>query len=129
VVARTVLGAPWRIGDWEVPPGTMLAPCIWLVHHREDVYPDPYAFRPERFHGQPPDGYAWLPFGGGSRRCLGASFALLEMQEVLAAIVREVELQPVGPPELAGRRAIVLAPRAGARVRLSTPTSARAAAG
>jgi cytochrome P450 len=124
LVGRAVLGEAWTIGSWAVPTGAMLAPCVWLVHHRAELYPDPHAFRPERFLDGTPDAYGWLPFGGGSRRCLGASFALLEMREVLAAVLGRVKLAPAGPPELAGRRAIVLAPRAGARVRVSRPRAA-----
>ena len=61
----------------ELPVGTVIAPCIYLVHRRPDVYPDPYAFRPERFLERPPETYTWLPFGGGVRRCIGARFAHL----------------------------------------------------
>jgi cytochrome P450 len=129
LVGRFVLEEPWTLRGWAVPVGAMLAPCVWLVHHRADLYPDPYAFRPERFLEGAVDAYGWLPFGGGSRRCLGASFALLEMREVLRAVLGRVASAPDDPPELAGRRAIVLAPRAGARVRLSPPTTAPSAAG
>ncbi|HWX52424.1 MAG TPA: cytochrome P450, partial [Solirubrobacteraceae bacterium] len=67
---------PVEIGGVRYPPGVALFPNVYLVHHDPDVYPDPYAFRPERFLGQQPGTYTWIPFGGGRRRCLGASFAL-----------------------------------------------------
>ena len=74
-----------------------MLPNILLMHTREDVYPDPFAFRPERFLEQPAGTYTWIPFGGGVRRCLGASFAIFEMKAVLRAVAGAVErLAPVG---------------------------------
>lgn len=108
------LAEPMTIGGREFAAGTDLAPCIYLVHHREDVYPDPFAFRPERFLDTKPGTYTWLPFGGGVRRCIGASFALFEMQVVLRAILRGVELRAEGPPEHTARRTITLVPGRGA---------------
>jgi cytochrome P450 len=69
-------------------------PCIWLLHRREDLYPEPHAFRPERFLDTAPGAYSWVPFGGGTRRCLGASFAMLEMTEILGALARGPQLAP-----------------------------------
>jgi cytochrome P450 family 135 len=95
-------------------------PCIYLVHRRADVYPEPERFRPERFLEQPAGTYTWIPFGGGVRRCLGASFALFEMRIVLSAIVQGTELLPARPPaERIRRRAITYAPRRGAEVVLA----------
>ena len=76
---------PTEIGDWTYPAGVCLAANAYLVHHDPEIYPDPYAFRPERFLEEPPGTYTWIPFGGGRRRCLGASFALVEMKVVLRA--------------------------------------------
>ena len=109
------LTEPVTIGGREFPAGADLAPCIHLVHHREDVYPDPFAFRPERFLGVKPGTYTWLPFGGGVRRCIGASFALFEMQVVLRTILRGVELRASGGPEPTARRTITLVPGRGAQ--------------
>jgi cytochrome P450 len=114
VVARR-LSEPRTIAGIDLPAGADLAPCVYLVHHREDVYEQPYAFRPERFLGVKPGTYTWLPFGGGVRRCLGASFALFEMQVVLRAILRARRLRPVDPAsERTARRAVTLVPERGA---------------
>ncbi len=115
VVARR-LSEPRTIAGIDLPAGADLAPCIYLVHHREDVYEQPYAFRPERFLGVKPGTYTWLPFGGGVRRCIGASFALFEMQVVLRTILRGVELRASGAPEHTSRRTITLVPGRGAEV-------------
>ena len=82
------LTRPFELGGYTIPPGTRIVPLILTVHHRGDLYPEPYRFRPERFLDSRPDTYAWLPFGGGIRRCIGASFATLEMKEVLHRLVR-----------------------------------------
>jgi len=111
------LSAPMRIGEWHLPAGIALAPCIHLVHRHPDVYPEPASFRPERFLEQSPGTYSWIPFGGGVRRCLGASFALYEMRIVLAAIVAAGRLRPAATAaEHVVRRAIVWAPSRGGEV-------------
>jgi cytochrome P450 len=94
-----------------------VAPVILLVHRREDVYPEPEAFRPERFLDRPPGTYSWIPFGGGVRRCLGAAFAQVEMQTVLQTLAESVALQAVGRAEPVRRRGITLAPARGGQVR------------
>jgi cytochrome P450 len=105
------LTEPMEIGGRLLPAGVNLAPCIYLVHRRPDVYPDPYAFRPERFLERPAGTYTWIPFGGGVRRCLGASFALFEMRVVLRELVRRLELRAADTrPERVARRAITLVP-------------------
>ena len=119
IVARRVQ-QDMTIAGVDVPAGATLAPCIYLVHHREDVYPQPDAFRPERFVGVKPGTYTWLPFGGGVRRCIGAAFALFEMQQVLATVLRSVDLQPaVRQSEHTARRTITLVPEHGARAVVS----------
>ena len=76
-----------EIGGWTYPPGACVVAHTYLIHHDPEIYPDPYAFRPERFLDESPGTYTWIPFGGGRRRCLGASFATLEMKIVLRAVL------------------------------------------
>ena len=129
IVVRRVT-EPVEIGDFTIPKGWKVAPCIYLMHRHADAYaPDPTAFRPERFLEQPAGTYTWIPFGGGIRRCIGASFAVVEMKTVLAAVARKVDLRPVRPErEHVVRRAITLTPNPGAEViarpRVPEPTPA-----
>jgi cytochrome P450 len=117
-IGRVVRGEPFKLGDYTVPPGTEINPSIGVIHRRGDRYPQPSEFRPERFlEENPPDTYTWVPFGGGTRRCLGASFALLEMKVVIKRVLERTELRPVGDkPEKVERRGITLVPREGVRV-------------
>jgi cytochrome P450 len=104
--------------DLSLPAGTDVTPAIWLTHTRPDLYPEPYAFRPERFLEQPPTTYGWIPFGGGVRRCLGAAFAELEMRVVLQTILRRRALAPAGRgAERVTRRNVTFSPRHGTVVR------------
>jgi cytochrome P450 len=108
---------PWRLGEYVVPAGTPIAVNIVALHHREDVYPDPRAFRPERFVDHKPGTYTWIPFGGGIRRCLGASLAMAEQRVVLQAIARRTDLTAPDPaPEPARQRNVTMIPRHGGRV-------------
>jgi len=110
------------IAGVDLPAGTVVAPSIFLVHRRPDLYPDPATFRPERFLGPEPQGgtYTWIPFGGGVRRCVGAAFALMELRVVLAELAAHVEAAPARPQrEATARRAITLIPARGAEVVLS----------
>ena len=91
-----LLKAPVSLAGHDLPAGVAVQPNILLMHTREDIYPDPFAFRPERFLEQPAGTYTWIPFGGGVRRCLGATFAIFEMKTVLRAVADAVEtLDPV----------------------------------
>jgi cytochrome P450 len=108
---------PVTIGGYDYPAGVSLLASAWLVHHDPEIYPDPFAFKPERFVGVSPGTYTWLPFGGGRRRCLGASFALQEMKIVLRAVVQRFEISAPSPaPEHTGRRSITFSPNKGATV-------------
>lgn len=111
------LGSELRAGGLELPAGTDVTPAIWLANTAPGTYREPLAFRPERFLDEPPATYSWLPFGGGTRRCLGAAFAELEMRVVLATVLRARRLTAAGArPERIARRNITLAPRHGTRV-------------
>ena len=116
LVNRT-LKEPMEFGGYELPAGVKVAPCIYLVHRRPDIYPEPDRFLPERFLDQPPGTYTWIPFGGGVRRCLGGAFAQFEMQVVLRELVRRRTLSPArGGDERVYRRAITETPRHDAEV-------------
>src|ERR1019366_413826 len=108
---------PMELGDYTIAAGTTVAPCIYLVHHREDIYPHPYSFMPERFLDRTPDTYTWIPFGSGVRRCVAASFAQLEMRLVMHTVLQEVELSAVGSDsERPARSSVAFAPGDQARV-------------
>jgi cytochrome P450 len=109
-----------EVGGWSYEPGVCLVPNTYLVHHDPEIYPNPYSFRPERFLEEGPGTYTWIPFGGGRRRCLGASFAILEMKTVLRAVVGRFDLRPASPaPELTRRRSITISPGLSAATLLS----------
>jgi len=119
-VAPRLVVKPIEVGGWSYPTGCSLVLNGYLLHHDPDVYPDPFAFRPERFLDEPPGTYTWIPFGGGRRRCLGASFAMLEMKIVLRQALSALTVEPAGAvPEVARRRNITVRPSGGARAVLS----------
>ena len=119
---------PMRLGGYEIPAGTTVAPCIYLVHHREDIYPHPFSFQPERFLGAPPENYTWLPFGSGVRRCVAAAFAQLEMKRVMQTVLEEVELgaAPSSGSQRATRSSVAFAPGDQAPVIVKRRTSGMA---
>jgi cytochrome P450 len=117
------LTTPRTIGGWELPAGIRVYPAILVVQLREDLYPEPQRFRPERFLEGEAAPYSWLPFGGGIRRCIGAALAQAEMAEVIRTVVSEVEIEPVRPRrEPVVIRGITMVPRHG------TPVTVRRAA-
>jgi cytochrome P450 family 135 len=108
---------PWRLGEYAVEADTPVAMSILLLHHREDLYREPFAFKPERWIGRKPGTYEWIPFGGGIRRCLGASLAMAEQRVVLDAMVRRLDMEADDPePEHAVHRNVTMIPSRGARV-------------
>jgi len=116
MIARLV-ARPWRLGDYVVPARTPVAVSIIALHHRPDVYADPHAFAPERFLDTKPGTYTWIPFGGGIRRCLGASLAMAEQRVVLEAIARRTDLVAPHPaPEPPRMRNVTMIPRSGCQV-------------
>jgi cytochrome P450 len=113
--APRLVKKPVTVGGWDYEPGVCLLANTYLVHHDPEIYDEPYSFRPERFLDEPPGTYTWIPFGGGRRRCLGASFALLEMRVVLREVLRRYDLQPaLDGAEISRRRSITISPRFGA---------------
>ncbi len=120
------LKAPRTVAGWDLPEGIRVYPGIALVHHREDLYPEPERFRPERFIDDGAEAYTWLPFGGGIRRCIGAALAQAEMAEVLRTIFTAVELEPVRPQlDPVVLKGITLSPKHGAQVRVKARDRAR----
>jgi cytochrome P450 len=111
------LTEPVEIGGYELPAGISVAPSVYLVHRNPEIYPEPDRFLPERFLEKPPGTYTWIPFGGGVRRCLGASFAQFEMAVVLKELVKRHQIRPAKPrSERVFRRAITETPRHDAEV-------------
>ena len=119
--APRFVGKPITVGGWDYEPGSAsLVPNAYLIHHDPAIYPDPYAFRPERFLGTKPGTYTWIPFGGGRRRCLGMSFAMLEMRIVLREVLRAYDLEtaPATRHEPPVRRNITITPAGRSRIGL-----------
>ena len=117
-VGRVVRGEPFELGGYVIPPGIEINPSIAAIHRRADCYPDPTEFRPERFLGDDaPDTYTWIPFGGGTRRCLGASFATLRDagRDPPRARARAASTRS-GRPEKALRKGVTIVPKRGVRV-------------
>jgi cytochrome P450 len=111
---------PWRLGEYVLPVGTPLAVSIVAVHHRADVYPAPHELRPERFLDTKPGTYTWVPFGGGIRRCLGATLAMAEQRVVLREIAARVDLEAIEPaPERPRQRNVTTIPARGGLVRVA----------
>jgi len=122
-VGRVVRAAPFALGPYTIPAGVEINPSIRMIHRRADMFPEPGLFRPERFlEDDAPDTYTWIPFGGGTRRCLGASFALMEMRIVIERVLERARLRPASwELDDVQFRGITLAPRHGVRVVLEAP--------
>jgi cytochrome P450 len=117
-VGRVVRREPFQLNGYVIPEGYEINPSIRVVHRRADLYPQPDSFRPERFLGpDAPDTYTWVPFGGGIRRCLGASFAQMEMRIVVARVLERTRLRAaVSELEEGAFRGVTIAPRNGVLV-------------
>lgn len=119
IIGRRV-AVPWQLGDRTIPAGSRVLVSILLLQHRPDLYPDPFAFEPERFVGVRPTTNTWLPFGGGTRRCLGAALAMEELRIVLRDIVLRTDMEAVSSaPEKPRHRNVTMIPGDGGRVRLT----------
>jgi cytochrome P450 family 110 len=105
---------PISLQGYQIEPGTIISGCIYLTHHREDLYPEPHLFKPERFLERQFSPYEYLPFGGGSRRCLGMALAQLELKLVLVEVLSHCQLQLTGTlPAIPARRGVTLGPKGG----------------
>jgi len=118
-----VLQQPMRIGQWDLPRGALVTPAIYLLHRRPDLYPSPTAFDPRRFRTFKPAAWEFLPFGGGLRKCVGASFAIYEMKMVLATLVPRVEMHLARQDVRVARRSITLTPSNGLPVMVTSKVS------
>jgi cytochrome P450 len=118
VVVR-VVNEPVEIAGYSFEPGEVVVPCIHLVHRREDIYPDALEFRPSRWKDTKPGTYTWIPFGGGVRRCIGASFAMAEMEIVIKAVASAGVLEPVGGDEKVVQKFITSSPARGGELRFA----------
>jgi len=125
IAAVRYLLEPFTIGRWTIPQGVPLIVDAYGVHHDPAIYPEPHSFRPERFLAETPDAYSFVPFGGGAHRCVGATLALLEIKIVLREMLARFELGAVTAKHARPvPRAVTLAPRGGARVRILSKRSA-----
>jgi cytochrome P450 len=116
---------PWQLGEHRVPAGTPIAMSIVLLHHREDVYPQPFAFEPQRFLNVKPGTYTWIPFGGGIRRCLGATLAMAEQRIVLTAVAQRTDMRaPNAKPEKLRHLNVTMVPSQGTLVTMDARSPA-----
>jgi cytochrome P450 len=112
-----VLQRPMKMGEWELPAGMAVMPCVYLTQRRPDLWPEPERFNPERFLGKRISPYEYFPFGGGARRCIGMAFATYEMRIIFAELLRRVKLRSATRAETrVGRRGVTLAPEGGVPV-------------
>jgi cytochrome P450 len=117
--ASRLVDEPVRIGGYDVPPGVLATPSIYLINHDPEVFDEPHEFRPERFLGEQGarSNRSWMPFGGGRRYCLGAQFAMLEMRVVIGEVLRRTELIAPDPaPERSRMKHVTIIPEGRARV-------------
>jgi cytochrome P450 len=106
-----------EVGGWTYRPPAQLLGCIYLVHHDPELYPEPHEFRPERFLGSSPSAGAWLPWGGGRKRCPGLHLAMLEMKTVLRTVLKTMTVGPVTRKiEHPRWRSVIVTPHAGSRI-------------
>jgi cytochrome P450 len=129
-VGRVVRGGTFELGGYTLCEGTEINPSIAVIHARPDAFAGPREFRPERFlEDDPPDTYTWIPFGGGTRRCIGASFALFEMRVVIRRVIERTTLEAASDEaERVERRGVTMVPKRGTRVLLRERRPAPAAA-
>ena len=129
IIVREV-SKPYRVREYEVPPGNLIACNVYGLHVREDLYPEPQRFRPERFLGHKPAPYTWIPFGGGDHHCIGSSFAMMEMKLVIRMLMQQFRFRTTERSgEKAKRKAINFMPADGARVVIDERVAAAVSVG
>ena len=116
-ITGRLLHEPANLGGYELEPGTIVLVAIYMAHTNPDTFAEPFAFRPERFLDDDPETYSWVPFGGGTRRCIGAAFAQMEMRIVLRTVLAATRLEAADAElERPVRRNVTMSPRNGTRV-------------
>jgi cytochrome P450 len=115
--ARRVYPPVFQLGEWTIPRGHSMLVSISQIHDDPDVFPDPERFDPQRYIGSKPSSFAWIPFGGGTRRCVGAAFANMEMEVVLRTVLRHFTIETTAAPgEQWHCRGVAYTPKDGGRV-------------
>ncbi len=115
--ARRVYPPIYQLGEWAIPRGDSILVSIAQIHDNADVFPDPGRFDPQRYVGSKPSAFAWIPFGGGTRRCVGAAFANMEMDVVLRTVLRHFTIETTtAPGERWHGRGVAYTPKDGGRV-------------
>nr|MDJ0598179.1 cytochrome P450 [Crocosphaera sp.] len=110
---------PWEFMGYSLEKGMSLTPCIYLLHHHPDIYPNSKQFKPERFLNRQFSPYEFIPFGGSNRRCIGYALALYEMKLVLATVLKQVNLKLVNSqPILPVRRGFTMSPQGGVKMQV-----------
>ncbi len=115
--ARRVYPQVFQLGEWRIPRGYSIIVSIAQIHDNPDVFPDPDRFDPQRYVGSKPSTFAWIPFGGGARRCVGAAFANMEMDVVLRTVLRHFTIESTtAPGERWHGRGVAYTPKDGGRI-------------
>ena len=115
--ARRVYPPVFQLGEWTIPRGHSMIVSISQIHDDPDVFPDPERFDPQRYIGTKPSSFAWIPFGGGTRRCVGAAFANMEMDVVLRTVLRHFTIETTSAPgEQWHCRGVAYTPKDGGRI-------------
>jgi cytochrome P450 family 138 len=114
---RSVYPPVYQLGEWGIPRGVSIMVSINEIHENPEVFPDPDRFDPQRFIGSKPSTFAWIPFGGGTRRCVGAAFANMEMDVVLRTVLRQFTIETTtAPAERWHCRGVAYVPKDGGRI-------------
>jgi cytochrome P450 len=117
LAGRHVYAPVYKLGEWAIPRGHTVLVSIWQIHESPEIFPEPDRFDPQRFVATKPSSFAWIPFGGGARRCVGAVFANMEMDVVLRTVLRQFTIEPTtAPGEKVHSRGVAYTPKNGGRI-------------